>query len=673
MMRSAQSVVSIGQQYIETHLGGSLMQSLEAVPGVKAMNIGSGESKPTIRGLGFNRMAVTENGIKHEGQQWGEDHGLEISQSDIDRVEIVKGPSALTCGSDALAGVINIYSDAVPERRFEGRAQTFFRSNNRAVGAALRLGGISRGGLYYRLALSGTDYADYRVPTDSIQYYSYYIRLHRQRLRNTAGRELDGSATVGYWSERFSTSLRVSDTYAKSGFFANAHGLEVRLSEIDYDRSERDIDLPYHSVNHLKLISHTEWHLTQWNLFADLGYQNNLREEYAEPVSHGYMPQPDGTLERRFRKDTYTAMLSAKTLVAGQHNLAIGAQGEVQRNRRDGWGFVIPDFSNATAGAYVYDRWHLTERLILSGGLRYDYTRTHISPYTDWYATMGEYRQRAQELTRHFNSLTWSLGLNYATGPWTLKGNVGKGFRTPIAKELGTDGVNYHIFRYERGNAELDPEESYQVDVGIGYSSGRLTLQVDPYLSYFTNYIYMSPTAEYYEGLQMYQYEQARVLRWGAEAMVQMAWTPCVETELTGEYLYARLRSGSKRGYALPFSQPWNTQFTLRYLPWAESHKGQLMAKSQVAVTVRYTSRQTQVVPPEQPTDASCILGLSAAHSFGLGTKQQRRRGEGPTLRLSVQVQNLLDTRYYDHTSYYRLIGVPEAGRNLSVVASCHF
>ena len=60
------------------------MQSLRGIPGVKAMSIGSGQSKPTIRGLGFNRMVVTEDGIKHEGQQWGDDHGLEIDQFAID-------------------------------------------------------------------------------------------------------------------------------------------------------------------------------------------------------------------------------------------------------------------------------------------------------------------------------------------------------------------------------------------------------------------------------------------------------------------------------------------------------------------------------------------------------------------------------------------------------------
>ena len=48
-----------------------------------------------IRGLGFNRIAVSENGIKQEGQQWGADHGLEIDAFNVDEVRILKGLSLI--------------------------------------------------------------------------------------------------------------------------------------------------------------------------------------------------------------------------------------------------------------------------------------------------------------------------------------------------------------------------------------------------------------------------------------------------------------------------------------------------------------------------------------------------------------------------------------------------
>ena len=124
-MKSSQSAVQVGQDFLEQNFSGSLMQTLQGIPGVKAMSIGSGQSKPTIRGLGFNRMAVTEDGVKHEGQQWGDDHGLEIDQFSVDRAEVVKGPAALLYGSDAIGGVLNLFTNHIPTQRLEGAVQLF--------------------------------------------------------------------------------------------------------------------------------------------------------------------------------------------------------------------------------------------------------------------------------------------------------------------------------------------------------------------------------------------------------------------------------------------------------------------------------------------------------------------------------------------------------------------
>ncbi len=661
-MKSSLAGVQVGRNYLQEHFSGSLMQTLEGIPGVKAMSIGSGQSKPIIRGLGFNRVVVSEDGIKHEGQQWGDDHGLEIDQFSIDRAEVVKGPASLVHGSDAIGGVLSLKANYLPTEKFEGSVQLFGRSNNGQIGASAKVGGRSKR-FFYRANVTLSDYADYRVPTDSIQYYSYYIRLNNRRLRNTAGRERNGSLMVGYLGNRFHTDLRISDAYSKSGFFADAHGLEVRLSDIDYNHSRRDIDLPYQWVNHLKVQSHSTWYGEKWDMEANLAYQHNLRKEHAEPISHGYMPTPEGTLERQFGKSTYTGQLNLRYLPNSRHTLRTGISGEHQHNRRDGWGFIIPDFEITNLGIFALDRYEVNKNLILNAGIRYDYIHTHIHSYNDWFKTPtlggdSVYKQRSTDMSRNFHSFTWSAGMNYSVRQWVLKVNVGKSFRSPIPKELGADGVNYHIFRYERGNAGLDPEESYQLDCGIFWSNKKLTVQVDPFVNYFPNYIYLNPTADYIEGLQLYQYAQAKVFRTGVEGQLTYAITPHWEAEMQGEYVYARQRSGAKKGYSLPFSTPWSGTVGLRYL---YNWKG----KGYVGMNVNVVGRQDEIVPPEKPTDGHWTLNLSAGKQFQMS--------RGRILKLSLQANNLLNRRYYDHTSYYRLIDVPEPGINISGLVGLEF
>lgn len=680
-MKSALNVVRANQKFIEENFSGSLMQTLSRLPGVQAMNVGSGESKPVIRGLGFNRVLVAENGIKHEGQQWGDDHGLEIDQYAIDQAEVIKGPASLTYGSDAIGGVINLKSNTMPLKKFAGQVNLFGRTNNESIGSSVRLTGRN-GKFWYKANATWMDYADYKVPADSIEYYSYWIKLKDQRLRNTAGREMDGNLMLGYAGDRWNTSFRIADVNAKAGFFANAHGLEVRLSDIDYDSSRRDIDLPYHTVNHFWVSNHTDWNWADGMLESNFAYQNNRQRELAEPVSHGYMPIPTNTLERSFTKQTFSANVKAMQQM-GKHDLQAGGNVEYQRNRQGGWGFILPDFEQLTFGVFAMDKWNLSDKLSLTAGARFDRGSVRIHSYHDWYKTplkastsdspmdgtvlqgtvqQGDstYMERSANLRRSYNSFTWSVGVNRMLGDWVLKLNVGKSFRMPIAKELGMDGVNYNIFRYEKGNTSLKPEESYQVDAGIVCEKGVLSMQLTPYLNYFPNYIYLNPTPQYKEGLQLYYYTQAKVLRWGFEASVSWKILPYLKLDADGEYLYARQLSGEKKGYGLPFSTPWSARAELRYLLPAQNS-----AKSGfVALEWQVVGTQDIIVPPEEKTKGHQLLNASIGKKFKLGENQ---------LEITLRGENLLGKRYYDHTSYYRLMGVPEPGRNFSAMVSWNF
>lgn len=654
--QNTQNVVRVGDEYIEAHFAGSLIQSLEGIPGVKAVAIGSGLSRPTIRGFGYNRMVVSENGIKHEGQQWGDDHGLEIDQFGVDAVEVVKGSATLLYGSDAIGGVLKLTTGGMPRDSLEGSVTLFGRSVNGLLGVAAYVGG-KRKGFFYKANMTMGDYGDYRVPTDSILYYSYRIPLQEGRMRNTAGGECDGRLMVGWTNNKdFRTDLMVTDVYARSGFFADAYGMEVRLSQIDYDRFGRDIDLPYQQVNHFKMQSHTVWQWQSWVMEANLAWQHNRRKEFSEPVSHGYMPVPPDSLERSFDKHTLSGTLDARLPLGECHDLKVGTSIERQENRRDGWGFIIPDFKSVAWGGYAVDHWTPSDKMAVVGGVRYDVGHIDVHPYRDWYATVtgvGDtvYRQRSSEVCRTFNSITWSVGANWHSGNWILRANVGKAFRMPIAKELGADGVNYHIFRYEQGNDELNPERSYQLDCGIEYYVGNLTVNLTPYVNYFPNYIYLNPTPDYVEGLQLYHYTQAEAMRHGIEAEVKYLYAGHLSVALSGQYGRSVQLSGDKRGYTMPFAVPPSADWDIE---WRYRFRG----RGTVGLNVHAVAAQRDIVPPEKPTPGYVTLNLSASHRIEVS---------GGWLSIAVIVNNLLDTYYYDHTSYYRLIDVPEPGRNVSV------
>lgn len=661
-MKTSQSLIQLDKDYMQSHFAGSLMQTIEDIPGVKAMNIGAGQSKPAIRGLGFNRMLVTENGIKHEGQQWGEDHGLEIDQFAVDRLEVVKGPGALLYGSDAIGGVINLYSNYVPVKPFAANVSLFTRTVNQSYGISSAVQG-RHDHWYYNLHLTYIDQADFKTTADSIQYYSYYIPLKNRQMRNTAGKEADAALTIGYKNDHWRSYLRVADIFNRSGFFANAHGLEVRLSEIDYDKSDRDIQLPDQQVNHLSIMQHTSWTGAGKTIEGELAFQQNHRMERSEPVSHGYMPKPNDPNEREFLKNTYTAHLRYLTQTSEKNQIKAGINAEYQVNKRSGWGFIIPDFTQFATGAYLYDRYAVTPQLIFNAGMRYDYAHTHIKSYKDWYTTPTdqgeEYLTRAVENKRNFNSITWSAGVNYQNDQLTLKANIGKSFRIPIPKELGVNGINYHIFRFEKGNPNLNPEQSYQADLSLAWENSHWHIQADPYINYFPNYIYLNPSPAYHEGMQLSEYVQARVLRYGCELQAEYHLTPFVALQAKGEYLKAMQQSGDKRGYSIPFSPPPAATLGAKYM-FGDKDKN---TDGYIALSTRMVASKKAIVPPEIPTPGYVILNFNAGKTCKIGKN---------IIKFTLNGNNLTNRRYYDHTSYYRLIGVPEPGRNFSLMGTLY-
>lgn len=659
MMRSSAPTVSVGSAYIEEGLAASLMETLRGVPGVRAMPTGAGGSKPAIRGLGFNRVVVADNGFKHQGQQWGDDHPLEADQNAVEAVEVVRGPASLSFGSDAIGGVLDLRSDAPPRRPLSVRARALLRSNDEAAALSVALSG-RRSALWLKAHASIDDRADRRVTVDSIRYHSYHIRLRSRRLRNTAGREVAGGIMAGAEGDRLRAWARASVVCSRAGLFANAHGLEVRLSSIDYDRSRRDVDLPLHEVAHVMLSARAELRAAGGVLAWGAAWQQNRREERAEPVSHGYMPTPQGTLERLFRKRTATCDVGFRRS-AGRHALRMGMQGELMRNRRGGWGFVLPDFGQWAVGAFVSDRLVVSDRLIVSAGVRADAAGVRIEAYRDWYATPVEggdsvYAERSADIRKRFRSLTWSVGVNARIGCAALKVNLGKSFRTPTPKELGMDGVNYNLFRYERGNASLRPEEAWQLDAAVAVERNGFTAELSPFVNFFANYIYLDPTPSFREGLQFCQYSQCRVGRWGGEASVGYRWGMGLSVRADGEWVAARQLSGAKRGYALPYSMPWALRLRARHdFPVALGGGGFAEAAWEVV------GRQDDIVPPEEATPGHHSFSVAVGKTFRLGRH---------SARCVLRCDNILDRRFFDHANPLRLIGVPEPGRSFSLVAA---
>lgn len=662
----------VNREYLKQNSGGSLMKSLERLPGVSTIDIGVGQSKPVIRGLGFNRVVVVENSIKHEAQQWGADHGLEIDQYAVDNVEIIKGPASLEYGSDAIGGVIDMKNKKIPvERSYGGTIDLSGKSNNDFLGTSVSLYGRMKW-LFVDFRVSLLEYGDYKVPTDSVDIYSYRAPLYKNHLRNTAGNEQNFHFSFGIIQKRFQNKFYLSQINSKGGFFANAHGLEPRSVDRGlHDKSSRDIHFPYQTVSHIKAISSSFYQWEKWKHEFDLGFQHNFRKEWSQYVQHGYMPAtfPDTLefnrdLELQFDKNVYSGNLKSTLRLNDETQLNFGINSEYQDNQMNGRRFIIPAYKQLQIGGFAFAKHSFSDKSLLQAGIRYDYGLINTEEYYDWFPspliengdTTMQYLQRAGHIHRSFSNFTWSVGYNYNPEKWSYKINIGKSFRMPIAKELAANGVNYHHFSYEVGNAVLSPEISYQLDAGIEYNSSKFAVGTTPFLNYFSNYIFLNPTSEhdrlYGNGNQVFYYTQSKVFRYGTEIHAHYELLPSLQLGIIGEFVYSRQLSGEKKGFTLPFSPPPSGIFNIKY----QKQKIKFIENAYLSIDYRITAPQNNIVPPEETTDGCQVVNLGLGGDVAF--KNQR-------INISLQVQNLFNARYFNHTSYYRLINVPDPGRNI--------
>lgn len=661
--KNALNIEFAGKDYLQDNIEGSLMQTLDRMAGVQSIGIGSGVSKPVIRGLGFNRVVVAENGIKHEGQQWGADHGLEIDQFAQDNVEVIKGPSSVMYGSDAISGVINLKQNGVPEMHtMEASLDLVGKSNNNLYGGSA-FAGYRKESWFINGRLSWMDYADFKVPTDSVDIYSYRIALPGNSLRNTAGDELNFHVSTGWIANNWSTRFFYSDLNLRAGFFANAHGLEPRrVDEELFDRSNRDLLFPRQEVDHTKITNLTRISLPFGDLGIEVGFQNNFRRELSDYVDHGFMPPLfpdslpfDARIERRFDKDILSGNVRLTNYQVKGIELSFGINSDYQKNDISGRNFIIPAFTQVAIGGYAHGRRTISDNIAISAAVRYDFGQIETESYHDWFSTEGDYLQRAPDLSRSFSNVSYAAGVVFNGENHLLKFNFGKSFRMPNAKELAANGVNYHHFSFQKGDSTLQPEQAYQLDGVFEFFQSSWNIQFSPFISYFPNFIYLNPSHlydyNYGAGNQIFEYTGTEVWRTGGELNIRYRFSEKLDASLSTDFLYSEQLSGDKKGFTVPFSPPATALVNAGYVI------GDVWIFDDIKMQADWmvAGPQNRIVPPENKTKGYQII------SFALNGNLF---STGEEIRWNFRVHNLFNTQYLDHTNFYRLIGLPEPGRN---------
>lgn len=460
--------------------GESLGKSLSGITGVNLLQTGPNIAKPIIHGLHSNRILILNNGIRQEGQQWGQEHAPEIDPFVATNLQLIKGAAAVKYGSDAIGGVILVNPPDLPRTAgISGSANAVFASNNLLyTGSVLLEGGVEGlKGFGWRVQGSHKQAGD--------------ARSANYRLTNTGTLEQNFSIGLGYHKERAGFELFYSSFDAEIGVLRSAHignltDLERAIGSskpLFVEDFSYDINNPRQHVKHqlLKANGHLESHLGQFSI--QYGLQRNQREEF-DIRRGGRSTLPALSLELI----THTLELDMDMKTVGHFKGDLGASFLYQGNSNNpetGIRPLIPNFDNWTAGAHAIGR-YIQDLYELELGVRYDFKHYLVKRF--------DAQNNLQKPEFNFSNITGSAGaLFFFNKGWSFRTNLGTAWRAPHVNELYSGGLHHGSAAIEEGRDDLVSEKALKWINTLERASERYSLNVAAYYNFIQDYIYLRP------------------------------------------------------------------------------------------------------------------------------------------------------------------------------------
>ncbi len=516
----------------------NLVDALSRTPGVAQIATGPAISKPVIRGLGYNRVVVVNDGIRQEGQQWGDEHGIEIDELNVNRAEVLKGPASLMYGSDALAGVINLIS-IVPARMgtIKGNVLTQYQTNNRQRALHADIGGNHNGFIWGA-------FGSYKAAGNYHNKYDGYVYNSGFDEKNYGG-YLGLNKTWGFshlYLSHFDQSLGLveGDRDSATGRFlkeTNINGVALQQVVAENYRGSNEVEVPRQRVRHFKIASDNSFNMGNGRLTATLGYQRNLRQEFGNVLD----PRETGL---DFELNTINYNLQYHFAQVNNWKTTVGVNGMQQQNKNAGTEVLIPEYSLFDIGAFLYAQ-RTFNKLSLSGGLRLDNRSLNSR------GLMNGADLKFEPFKKNFANISGSLGGTYsASETVTLKLNVARGFRAPSIPELASNGAHEGTNRFEYGTQSLKSEQSLQADAGIDVQSDHISLSASLFVNRISNFIYYrklnavagGDSILNYEGNDFFafRFNQANALLYGGEANFDIHPHPLDWLHIENSFSYVR-------------------------------------------------------------------------------------------------------------------------------------
>ncbi len=675
-------------------MGNSLGDTLKNEIGVANSSFGTGVGQPVIRGQSGNRVKVLQNGVGiTDASSVSPDHAHAVNSKLADRLEVVRGPSALLYGSGAIGGVVNVIDNRIPESLPEEPIFVVQQSHNTVSSqddTLIRVDG-SAGNVAFHLDAfrsrnDNVDISGFAIDEAAVEALEELIHEHSDEDHHDEDGHLDED-DHGHEDEE-----EVENTY---GFIGNSDAVS----------SGGDFGFSFIGDNGFFGFSVSE---VEKDYGLPLGVHTHAHGEEEHEEEHGHEDEEHHEDEEQGHEEEveFVRVLMEKT--------RYDFKGELRLDE----GFIESIRANVGFTDYLHDEVEVfadggreTGTGYFNEGSEGRVTLTHV-PVGNWTGVWGmqfsdtQFSAIGEEAFIPHSDLT-SLGFfgveRYDGGNWTgevgirfedngvdpdgrceysgnstsLSGSVlydlgndanllfgaSRSQRAPTVEELysnisaATCAAHDHLDELvlhastnllEIGNPLLEEETSNNLEFGYRRYGGGFTGEFSAYYNQIDNFIFLDLTGEEFEGQQLASFLSRDAQFTGIEGEVAFNVMEGEDSSLTlgvfGDLVNAEFDSG---GY-VPRIPASKIGAELRWFGdnWS------------IHLHATRVNEQEDVAELELPTDGYTLLSLYADYHFDVG-------GDS-SLEVFLRGENLLDEEIRNHVSFLKNYA-PEPGRGVMV------
>ena len=482
------SVSVITQKEIENNGAQTIADLLKDMPGVEVTTDGSQWSKLiSIRGEKTFSTLVMIDGQRITEQKSMSGTPILIDPSQVERIEVIKGPASVLYGSDALGGAINIITKkGNGKKAVEGTVTAGYNSSNDGGNASAQIFGTA-GGWDYRIGASYEGGRDLKLAHGKAEGTDFETKSANAYLAYHVNDNHVFGASVDYFDLDFNSSspdMTLDEFYVhvpewkrlKVGAFDEIRYVNKYLSKIRTD------------VFYQKATKYMDNHVGAFMgpgkfMINDNAADNTLKQ-------FGASIQADWTLTDKLYLITGYD-LSYEKLDAESTSFTRGNMGRPINMDK----YLFYRGNLLTQALYASADYNVTDTVTLNFGTRYTYVRTDMKQ-ADGYSISSGKTSNIQQTTgkKTDGQFVFNAGvLWHPRNDLTLRAAWSQGFRVPLLQERYVDTTMGQTRTVRVGNPDLKPEKSNNFEIGARWVSGPATVDAAIFYNRVTDLITAKP------------------------------------------------------------------------------------------------------------------------------------------------------------------------------------